>query len=163
MPVFRYYLFVGGALLALLFGINVVVAERDRKSDLARTDRTPPIRILSEHRLPDRVVIDTSQPTIQPVEAKVAAAPLPPVIEVEQPQLVFDLSAQANIRETFAQFVSTEPEAKPRVKKVKVKVKRRIVRVHHHHHHHRRWGSSHRYRSHYGYYRSRHYYMGYDY
>ncbi|MCL2715050.1 MAG: hypothetical protein FWD68_10810 [Alphaproteobacteria bacterium] len=160
MPVFRYYFFVGGALLTLLFGINVVVAERDRLSSDARTDRTLPIRILSEHRLPDRVVIDTSLPTIQPVEAKVAAdAPLPPVIEVEQPQLVFDLSAQANIRETFAQFVSTE--SKQRVKKVKVK--RRSVRVHHHHHHHhRRWGSSHRYRSHYGYYRSR-YYMGYDY
>jgi len=154
MPIFRYYLFVGGALLMLLFGINVIVVEREEQASLVRAGRLPPIRILSEHRLPDRVVIDTSQPTIQPAEAKVAdAAPLPPVIEAEQPQLVFDLSAQANIRETFAQFVATEPT--PRVGKAKAK--RRSARVHHRHHH--RYGSSRRYRTHSAHYRSRRYYM----
>jgi len=153
MPVFRYYFFVGGALFTLLFGMNVIVTERDEQSNAAQAGHVLPIRILSEHRLPDRVVIDTSQPTIQTAEAKAAAAaPLPPVIEVEQPQLVFDLSAQANIRETFAQFVTTE--TKPRTPKPRAK--RRSGRVHHYHH--RRYASSRHYRRS-PHYRSRRFYM----
>ena len=57
------------------------------------------VRIRSDQKLPERVVYDTSLPTIVPPTSKVqvAAAPQPPVTR--------DVTAQARVRDTFAQFI----------------------------------------------------------
>ena len=106
MPVARYFLFVGGALLALLLAINALVPEQAVVASQAgpSVDKTI-VRIRSDQKLPERVVYDTSLPTIVPptVTAQAVAPPAPAVASA-------DATAQARVRDTFAQFVP--PEAK---------------------------------------------------
>jgi len=66
MPLMRYFGFVGSALLLLLFGLDWYLPQPAVESVRAVTDR-PAIRISSIEKLPERVVIDTSNP--------IAAAP----------------------------------------------------------------------------------------
>jgi hypothetical protein len=82
MPLGRYFAYVGGLLLALLFLIDWNVpqttAARPANSDIDRSV----IRIHSAHRWPAAVVFDTTQPTITPpqqtVQAKAVPAAPPP-------------------------------------------------------------------------------------
>jgi hypothetical protein len=122
MPVARYFMFVGGTLLALLFLINAYAPSQPVvASDAAPSIDRNVVRIRSDQKLPERVVYDTSLPTIVPPVSKVqvAAAPQPPV--------AVDVTAPANVRDTFAQLVPAnvkkpEPQAqrKRRVAKVRV-------------------------------------------
>ena len=102
MPVARYFLFVGGVLLALLFVIDALVP-----ADLAVASHAAPsidksvVRIKSDRKLPERVVYDTSLPTIVPPAAKVQVAATPPAPAA-------DATAQARVRDTVAQFVPAE-------------------------------------------------------
>ena len=121
MPVARYFMFVGGALLALLFLIDAYVPSQAVVASHAAPsiDRNV-VRIHSDQKLPERVVYDTSLPTIVPPPSKipVAAAPQPPV--------AIDVTAQARVRDTFAQFVPADvkkPEAQ-------AQRKRRVARTH---------------------------------
>src|ERR1700712_5890465 len=113
MPVARYFMFVGGALLALLFLIDAyspseaVVANHAAPS----IDRNV-VRIRSDAKLPERVVYDTSLPTIVPPASKVQVAAAP------QPPAAIDPTAQARVRDTFAPFVPAD------VKKVEPQVQR---------------------------------------
>jgi hypothetical protein len=117
MPVVRYFVFVGGALLALLLAISafatqpVAVAE----SSSPAVDKTV-VRIRSDQQLPERVVYDTSLPTIVPstTNIQVAAAPPPPAV---------DTSAQDRVRDTFAQIVPAEP------RKLEPQRKRKVAKV----------------------------------
>jgi len=61
----RYFGFVGSALLLLLFGLNRYLPQPVVEPVRAVTDK-PVIRISSIEKLPERVVIDTSLPTIVP-------------------------------------------------------------------------------------------------
>jgi hypothetical protein len=118
MPVARYFMYVGGVLLALLFAIDAFMPQ-----DVAVASHSAPgldkttVRIHSVQKLPERVVYDTSLPTIVPpaVKTRVAAAPPAPV----------DVTAQARVRDTFAQFVPAE------AKKIEPQVqhKRKIAKV----------------------------------
>ena len=102
MPVARYFLFVGAALLALLFALDAFVPQQVAVASNAAPsiDKTV-VRIRSDQKLPERVVYDTSLPTIVPpvVKTQIAAAPVAPAA---------DPSAQARVRNTFAQFVPAE-------------------------------------------------------
>ena len=112
MPLARYFFFVGGILLALLFAIdagspNLPVAEQ---ADTAVG--FPAQRIKSDRKWPERVVFDTSLPTIVPAQTQTVAA-APPI--AAQPTLA-DISAKTPVRESFAQVQPPEekkPEAKP--------------------------------------------------
>jgi hypothetical protein len=114
-------MFVGGTLLALLFLIDAYAPSQAVVASHAAPsiDRNV-VRIRSDQKLPERVVYDTSLPTIVPPVSKVrvAAAPQPPVAG--------DVTAQARVRDTFAQFVP------PEVKKPEPQAqrKRRVARVH---------------------------------
>jgi hypothetical protein len=127
MPVARYFVFVGGVLLALLFAINAFAPrEPEVTSDSAPTVDRPTVRIHSDQKLPERVVYDTSLPTIVPPAAtvQVAAAPPPPVAA---------LSAQARVRNTFAQFTPESKELVPaesRKPEPQTPKKRKIAKVH---------------------------------
>lgn len=72
MLVFRYFTFVGGALLALLIGVSSLLSEPETitRPDAAR----PVIRIASDRVGPPRVDIDTR------VQIAVAPAPVPEVL-----------------------------------------------------------------------------------
>jgi len=100
MPVARYFLYVGGVLLALVFLVDALVPrEAVVASNGAPAVERPIVRIHSTQKLPERVVYDTSLPTIVPSTANVQVAAAPATA----------LSAQARVRDTFAQFV---PETK---------------------------------------------------
>lgn len=120
MPVARYFMFVGGALLALLFLIDAYApSQAVTISNAAPTIDRNVVRIRSDAKLPERVVYDTSLPTIFPPASKVqvAAAPQPPV--------AVDPTAQARVRDTFAQFVPVDvKKPDPQVQR-----KRRVARV----------------------------------
>ena len=117
MPVLRYFLFVGGALLALLFAIDafapkvpVVVA-----AEASATTENPTLRIRSDRKWPDRIVFDTSLPTIVPPAQTAATEVSPP-----PPTAAGEFTAKARVRESFAQFRpadESKPEAKPQPKR----------------------------------------------
>jgi hypothetical protein len=102
MPVARYFLFVGGVLLALLLALDFLAPQQVAVASNAASsiDKTV-VRIRSDQKLPERVVYDTSLPTIVPPAAKTQIAAVPPAP-------VTDATAQARVRDTFAQFVPAE-------------------------------------------------------
>jgi hypothetical protein len=116
MPVARYFMFVGGALLALLFLIDAYAPSQAVGVDHAAPsiDRTV-VRIRSDQKPPERVVYDTSLPTIVPAVSKVQVA------AAVQPPVVIEQIAQARVRDTYAQLVPAEvkkPEQGQRKRKV---------------------------------------------
>jgi len=71
MPLGRYFAFIGSVLLALLFLTDWYLPQPAAMPARAAVDRSV-IRLHSIHKWPERIVIDTSQPTIVPPPAKVA-------------------------------------------------------------------------------------------
>jgi hypothetical protein len=125
MPVLRYFVFVGAALLALLF----VVAEAVPVSPTAQgvTDTAaadvPIIRIHSDRKWPERVVFDTKAPTIVPATV-VAAVPVAP--PTPAPAGVADAGTKVTARDAFAQLTPSD------LKKInpKPQPKRKIAKRH---------------------------------
>jgi hypothetical protein len=116
MPIARYFLFVGGVLLALLLAIDALVPQQAVVASQAAPsiDKTV-VRIRSDQKLPERVVYDMTLPTI---------VPPPPTAQVVAPAVpaVADIPAQASVRETFAQFVPEAKKPEPQVQQRKRKV-----------------------------------------
>ena len=123
MPVARYFLFVGGVLLALLLAVDALVPQQAVVASQASPsfDKTV-VRIRSDQKPPERVVYDTSLPTIVPPRAAIAQAVAPSVPAAVPASPLADASAQARVRDTFAQFVP--PEAKKPVPQRKRKIAR---------------------------------------
>ena len=127
MPVLRYFLFVGGALLALLLGANALLPrEAPAVGSLASSAEVPTIRIHSDRKWPERVVFDTSQPTTAPVAVAKADVPV-------AASAVTVASPKARVREAFAQLPLSEqvPAVAPEPKKPEVKPqpKRKLVKA----------------------------------
>jgi hypothetical protein len=98
MPLLRYFVFVGGALLALLLISDVVLPQVPLPGNLTSASDLPAVRIRSQQKWPERVVIDTTIPlpaTASVKVAKVEAAPSP------QPAIA---DTTASVREAFAQL-----------------------------------------------------------
>jgi hypothetical protein len=112
MPLLRYFVFVGGTLLALLFISDAVLPKQPLPSflNVASTEQ-PLVRIHSERKWPERIVFDTSMPTVKPA-VLAEAQPAPQVVP----------APKARVREAFAQF--TPPVSKGDVKiDAKIEVK----------------------------------------
>ena len=125
MPVARYFLFAGGVLLALLLAIDALVPQQAAvASQAAPSVNKTVVRIRSDQKLPERVVYDTSLPTIVPPPTMTAQAVAPPVRAVAPASPLADATAQARVRETFAQFVPAEAK-KP---EPQVQRKRKVAR-----------------------------------
>ena len=90
MPVGRYFIFIGSILFALLLWADWYFPD-SAVASRADIDRSV-LRIKSDHRWPERIVIDTSQPTI-----------VPPTVLVEYP------AAARGSREAFARIISPLP------------------------------------------------------
>ena len=124
MPLLRYFLYVGGALLALLFVVNAAYPTVPLPDTLTSASDLPPIRVHSERKLPERVVFDTS--VSLPGEAPAA----PVVIAQAKPQVqppapaqsqaavtpsAAAMSAKARVREAFAQLPQAEDAFEPKM------------------------------------------------
>jgi len=123
-PVRGYFLWVGGALLALLFATDSLLPAPLPSKLIVSHSTLPPIRITSELKGPEAVVIDTSQPGFLPIlpDREIAAAPAPLSSDIADtvPQPPASSSEQADasdespaisthVRETLAQLASGVP------------------------------------------------------
>ena len=117
MPLLRYFIFVGGSLLTLLFVANTVFPTEPLPQTLTSGSDLPPIRIHTERKLPARVVFDTS--AILPGQTQAApvmvapAGPQPKVQTQAQTQApaMAEMSAKARVREAFAQLPPQQDDA----------------------------------------------------
>ncbi|MBA2397450.1 MAG: hypothetical protein H0V72_01880 [Bradyrhizobium sp.] len=96
MPLGRYFVFAGSVLLALLFLADWCMPQLAVTPARAEVDRSI-IRLHSRHKWPERIVIDTSLPTIVPPPAEIAEAP-----PVKAPAVV------RSPREAFAQVTPAQ-------------------------------------------------------
>ena len=96
MPLARYFLLVGGALLVVLLVAGAWLPSLP-VVELVETQRTK-IRIHTEMKLPERVVFDTSMPAVTHPPEPVTAAPSLPSAD--------DVSAKA--RQAFAHLQSSD-------------------------------------------------------
>jgi hypothetical protein len=114
MPVARYFFYVGAVLIALLFAVDALTPKATvagSSAAAAASVENPTLRIRSDHKWPERVVYDTSLPTIVPPKAEIAA-----VVPAAAPVPVAEMSAKARVRESFAQFKPADDpklEARP--------------------------------------------------
>jgi hypothetical protein len=79
MPVGRYFALVGATLLALLY-VTDWFLPKSPPEHTAEAAAKPVIRIASVQQPPERIIIDTTQPTITPppiVQETIASKPLP--------------------------------------------------------------------------------------
>ena len=109
MPLMRYFAFVGGALFALLMIVNACLPALPAADGSAASVDRSVIRIQSNQRWPERVVFDTTLPTIIPASAAL------PVAEVPSPQKA-TAAAQDRVREAFAQVSPNPGRLEPRRK-----------------------------------------------
>ena len=79
-PLRGYFLWIGGALLVLLFAADSLLPAPLPSRLIETHSMLPPIRITSERKGPEAVVIDTSQLGFLPMlpDKEIAAAPSPP-------------------------------------------------------------------------------------
>ena len=104
-PLARYFLFVGGALTALLIAFDLFSPKAAADIGIhsgVNVDKSI-VRIKSEQKWPERVVFDTTQPTVGPKAVQTAQAPA-------AAEAAPEFTAGARVRETFAQFVPAEPK-----------------------------------------------------
>jgi hypothetical protein len=100
MPLARYFLYVGGVLLALLLVLDASLP-KSPKPEQAHAN-LPVIRIHSMEKLPERVVYDTALPTRAPSAVASLEAGVQPLA------MVPDVSVGTKEREAFAQLHSPE-------------------------------------------------------
>jgi hypothetical protein len=111
MPIARYFLFVGTALLALLF-ITDAYLPKLPAGDSANTasnvaTNLAVIRIHSDRKWPERMEFDTSLPTITPAPVRTA--------EASVPATAADAAAPARMRDAFAQLQAPQQLQTPQL------------------------------------------------
>jgi hypothetical protein len=128
MPVARYFIFVGAMLLALLFAVDAVLPKLPVADRSEAGIELPAIRINSDRKWPERVVFDTSAPTIVPAPLARAEAVVP------APATTAGVPATARVRDAFAQLEPAypkrqEPKPQPRHKTAKNRAVGPVVTV----------------------------------
>lgn len=116
MPLLRYFLYVGGTLLALLLLASAEFPSVPLPSTLISGPDMPTIRIHSDRKLPDRVVFDTR------VDAPGPTLVTPAMVAQNQPAAqapvrpaIVAISAKARVREAFAQLPPEEDVSEPKM------------------------------------------------
>ena len=66
MPLLRYFVCVGGVLLALLLASDAMLSEHPLPAVMNATPVFPPARIHSDRKWPEAVVYDTGVPKAKP-------------------------------------------------------------------------------------------------
>jgi hypothetical protein len=128
MPLARYFLFVGGVLLALLFVADACLPRMPAADSASGGFDPATIRIHSDRKWPERVVFDTSHPIIVPTHTANAEPGRP------APAATADSSTTARVRNSFAQLQPPDQEqaqpAAPKKLEKKPQAKRRIAKRH---------------------------------
>ena len=117
MPLLRYFVFVGGALLTLLLLASVVLPQQPLPETLTSGSDLPTVRIHSERKLPEKVVFDTSVPvkvTAPAANSIVAVAPAAAAPIAMSPAIA-EMSAKARVREAFAQRPDQDEATGPKM------------------------------------------------
>lgn len=126
MPLARYFLYVGGVLLTLVFILDACLTSKLPVIERSHAN-SPVIRIHSDRKWPERIVFDTTLPTI--VSAPVIVEDLGP-----SPGTATDISVKVREREAFAWM--QPPDAKrlepseSRRRELRMKRQRKIVKRH---------------------------------
>ena len=94
MPIARYIAFAGSLLLAILFIADWYLPMAPTQSVTSREADKPIMRIKSDQKWPERIVFDTSAPTIVP----------------QKPPVVADAPVITPPREAFARLDEQVPE-----------------------------------------------------
>ncbi len=133
MPLARYFLFVGAALLALLFIVDACLPKLlavDSATAAANTAKANTaadlsvIRIHSDRKWPERVEFDTSLPTITPAPVRTA--------EASVPATVADAAAPVPMRDAFAQLQPAQLQtSEPKKPAPRLPPRRRTVAKNH--------------------------------
>ena len=103
MPVVRYFLFVGVALLAFLFAADAYLPKMPAVESPRATADLSVIRIHSVQKWPERIVIDTTLPTITPPTTAMRVVNIPPAGLAEAPE-------KGPMREALAQVQPADPK-----------------------------------------------------
>jgi hypothetical protein len=128
MPLLRYFLFVGTALLALLFVVDAYlpkspVVDGAANANIAAANTATGlsvIRIHSDRKWPERVEFDTSLPAVTAAPVRTA--------EANAPATAADAAAPVRMRDAFAQLQTPQLQtAEPKKPEPKLLPKRRIV------------------------------------
>jgi hypothetical protein len=120
MPLSRYFLYVGGALLALLF-ISDPYLPKVPTTDWGNS-RSAIIHIHSDQKWPERIIYDTSLPTVVPTQ----------IANVEANVVAPEIVASTTGREAFAQLqpssqLSDAKKTEPKLQRHHKIAKRRAV------------------------------------
>jgi hypothetical protein len=122
MPLARYFSFVGGVLLTLLFILDAYLPKIPVREKA--TANLPIIRIHSERKWPERIVFDTSAPI--PVQIARSEPITPP------PETAGDVSTKARERDAFAQMQPSDTKQLqppgPKKREPKLQHRNRIAR-----------------------------------
>ena len=135
MPLARYFLYVGGVLLALLFVVSAELPKAPVEQVTNTAADLPMIRIHTDRKWPERVVFDTSILAVTGPVATIAKAGTgaPAPIKVSDGAAP-DAPTKVRVREAFAQFQPTEPKqlqpVDPKKPELKRPVKRKVARRH---------------------------------
>jgi hypothetical protein len=106
MPVLRYFVFVGGALFALLLVCNAVFPQVPLPTTLKSGSDMPTVRIKSERKWPERVVFDTTMPSLAPV----TVAKVDTKVDSAQQTAAAGDAQKARARDAFAQMGTAEKQ-----------------------------------------------------
>ena len=119
MPLARYFLFVGGVLLALLFISDAYLPKL--AVSIRAISHSAIIRIHSDQKWPERVVYDTSLPTVIPAQ----------IANMETSVAVPEIAASATVREreAFAQLQRPDANQLPDPKKQEPKLQRQRKKI----------------------------------
>jgi len=116
MPLGRYFVYVGGFLLALILGIDWYLPRQAAEASRADVDRST-LRIHSAHKWPSAVVFDTTQPTIVP-------PPQPALADAAKPP-----PREKSLREALALAREADAAAAPPAPARHVKRRARVARA----------------------------------
>jgi hypothetical protein len=121
MPVARYFFFVGGVLLALLFALDAVLPKLPAADQREAGIALPGQRIHSDRKWPEAVVFDTRIPTVIPTQLAKAEAVVP------VPVTMAGVSVTARVRDAFAQLEPAYPKRQQQKLQPKHKVAKNRV------------------------------------
>jgi hypothetical protein len=133
MPLARYFMYVGGVLLALLFVVNAYLPAPPPVVERADAE-LPVIRIHSQRKWPQPVVFDTSHPTIAPAQPVQIATTVAAKTEAAAPapEAAADVAAKARMRDAFAQLQPSDlkqvEQPDPKKSEAKPQPKRKIAK-----------------------------------
>jgi hypothetical protein len=123
----RYFLYVGGALLALLLVVSAELPQTDAVPSTNSASDVPAIRINSDRKWPAKVVFDTTAPTIAPTQLASTTSDVQPPAPAAQ-IASNEVAPKAAPREALAQLAPSDLK-KASVRRLEARSRQKHVRV----------------------------------